>query len=195
MSHQTQHGKVHRRPQKRLVVIASCSRTSQSPLALGAGNPNEVGRQRVLWICGCGVHTSMGSPRPVPVPCISSTLTSLASTFPLVMAALMTCCCDGPLGACTTPPTVCATVFARASVPSRRSAAAGCCQSGLAPATSAVTGTMHPVHLADTSGRDPGPPWAPFVQLHGLQEQQAALTVRELERPSWLTAVPSRTMA
>ena len=31
---------------------------------------------------------------------------SSAATSPLVKAALMTCCCDGPLGACAPPPTL-----------------------------------------------------------------------------------------
>jgi hypothetical protein len=42
---------------------------------------------------------SMGSPRGVPVPCISMPPSSEAGIPPLCKAARMTSCCEGPLGA------------------------------------------------------------------------------------------------
>lgn len=43
--------------------------------------------------------TSMGSPREVPVPCISSPVTSSAARSASVSAPRMTLCCEGPFGA------------------------------------------------------------------------------------------------
>jgi hypothetical protein len=43
--------------------------------------------------------TSMGSPREVPVPCISSPVTFSAARSASVSAPRMTLCCEGPFGA------------------------------------------------------------------------------------------------
>ena len=47
----------------------------------------------------CAAPTSMGSPNDVPVPCISSSSTALASMLAVRRALRMARCWEGPLGA------------------------------------------------------------------------------------------------
>lgn len=128
----------------------------------------------------------MGSPKEVPVPCISKTATSGSGTCPAFRAARITVCWDGPFGACNTCPTLLHSGMAGRTQPGDASQKAD-------SSANMLRLTQLPTGCNWQQGKIPGAPvgrsWV--CTLGG--DQRGRHTVRELDRPSWFTAVPSTT--